>query len=103
MNYTGGSSGKEHASVGDIHGFDLWAEKIEWNSGGGTSALFDTVGVYACFTKENLKYQRLPVYANENAQTLIDPERGKEMDIALKWGDKEKFKKFLTARLCGEI
>ena len=30
MNYTGGSSGKEHASVGDIHGFDLWAEKIPW-------------------------------------------------------------------------
>lgn len=82
---------------------DLWAEKIEWNNGGGTSALFDTVGVYAAFTKENLKYQVLPIYANEAAQTLIDPERGKEMNVALKWGDKEKFKRFLTARLCGEI
>jgi len=82
---------------------DIWAKEIGWNSGGGSSALFDTVGVYACFTKENLKYQILPVYANENAQTLIDPERGKEMNVALKWGDKEKFKRFLTARLCGEI
>lgn len=82
---------------------DLWAEKIEWNSGGGTSALFDTVGVYAAFTKENLKYEKLPIYVNAESQTLIDPERGKEMNVALKWGDKEKFKKFLTARLCGEI
>ena len=82
---------------------DLWAEKIGWNSGGGSSALFDTVGVYAAFTKENLSYQVLPIYANEEAQTLIDPERGKEMNVALKWGDKEKFKKFLVARLCGEI
>ncbi len=82
---------------------DLWAKEIEWNNGGGSSALFDTVGVYACFTKENLKYQVLPIYANDASQTLIDPERGKEMNVALKWGDKEKFKRFLTSRLCGEI
>ena len=53
--------------------------------------------------KENLYYEKLPVYANDAAQTLIDPERGKEMNVALRWGDKEKFKKFLAARLCGEI
>ncbi|MBE6713997.1 MAG: nucleoside hydrolase [Ruminococcaceae bacterium] len=83
--------------------FEVWAKNIEWGGQGGTSALFDTVGVYACFTKENLEYQVLPIYANDAAQTLIDPERGKEMNVALRWGDKEKFRKFLTARLCGEI
>lgn len=86
-----------------VENFEVWAKNIEWGGSGGTSALFDTVGVYACFTKENLEYQVLPVYANDKSQTLIDPERGKEMNVALRWGDKEKFRKFLTARLCGEI
>jgi len=25
------------------------------------------------------------------------------MNVALRWGDREKFKRFLAARLCGEI
>ena len=100
---------RECAAGGDVitkalcENADLWADVNGWNTGGGSSALFDTVGVYACFTKENLHYQVLPIYANDEAQTLIDPERGKEMNVALKWGDEEKFKKFLVSRLCGEI
>ena len=86
-----------------IENTDLWMTKFEMDYHMGTSALFDTVGVYACFTHENLEFETLPIYANEAAQTLIDPERGKDMYTALRWGDKEKFKKFLAARLCSEI
>lgn len=82
---------------------EVWFKAVQWNYYGATSALFDTVGVYACITHENLKYQKLPVYANDEGVTLIDPERGKMMNVALGWEDKERFYKFLTARLCDEI
>ena len=86
-----------------IENTDLWMTKFNMDYHHGTSALFDTVAVYSCFTHENLEFETLPLYANEAAQTLIDPERGKEMNVALRWGDKEKFRRFLTSRLCGEI
>lgn len=74
-----------------------------WDCQGGTSPLFDTVGVYALITHDHMKYQRLPIYANDESISLIDPERGKDMDVAIGWEDKEKFYKFLLARLCNEI
>lgn len=82
---------------------DIWYKNIEFNFHGESSCLFDTVGIYAAFTHENMNYQRLPLYANDDSITLIDPMRGKEMDIAITWGDKDKFYKFLVARLCDEI
>ena len=82
---------------------DIWYKNIQFNHYGQSSCLFDTVGIYAAFTHENMNYQRLPLYANDESLTLIDPVRGKEMDIAITWDDKEKFYKFLVARLCDEI
>ncbi len=82
---------------------EIWYKNIGFNFTGSSSCLFDTIGIYAAFTHENLNYTRLPIYANDESITLIDPMRGKEMDIALTWGDKEKFYKFLVARLCDEI
>lgn len=82
---------------------DVWFRTENWNYYGPTSPLFDTVGVYACITHENLNFQMLPIYANDESVSLIDPERGKMMNVALTWDDKERFYKFLTARLCGEI
>lgn len=54
-------------------------------------------------SRDLLNYERLPVYVNDKGLTLIDPMRGKMMDCAVSWKDKEKFYKFLTARLCGEV
>ncbi len=82
---------------------DVWFKAQHWDYHGPTSPLFDTVGVYACITHENLNYQELPIYANDKSVSLIDPVRGKMMNVALTWDDKEKFYRFLTARLCGEI
>lgn len=82
---------------------DVWFKTENWNYHGPTSPLFDTVGVYACITHENLNYQMLPIYSSDKSITYIDPERGKMMNTALTWDDKERFYKFLTARLCGEI
>lgn len=82
---------------------DVWFRTEHWDYHGPTSPLFDTVGVYACITHENLNYQELPVYSTDASITMIDPERGKWMNTALTWDDKEKFYKFLTARMCGEI
>ena len=50
-----------------------------------------------------MNYQRLPIYANDDCLTLIDPTLGKEMDVASTWDDKDRFYKFLVARLCDEI
>ncbi len=86
-----------------VENTDIWFKNMNYNYHGPTSALFDTVGVYALISKELLNYQKLPVYVNDNGITLIDPTRGKMMDCAISWKDKEKFYKFLTARLCGEI
>lgn len=76
---------------------------MNYNYYGPTSGLFDTVGVYSLISKDLLNYEKLPVYVNDSGITLIDPMRGKMMDCAVSWKDKEKFYKFLTARLCGEI
>ncbi len=82
---------------------EIWYKNIHYNFDGTSSCLFDTVGIYAAITRDNLIYERLPVYANDDSITLIDPMRGKMMDVGLYWKDKEKFYKFLVARLCGEI
>ena len=76
---------------------------MNFNFYGQSSCLFDTVGVYAAFTHENMNYQRLPLYATDDSITLIDPMRGKYMDIAITWDDKDRFYTFLTARLRDEI
>ena len=86
-----------------VENTDIWFKNMNYNYCGPTSGLFDTVGVYALISKELLNYERLPVYVNDKGLTLIDPMRGKMMDCAISWKDKEKFYKFLTARLCGEI
>ena len=87
-----------------IENNDIWMDNMNWERGSGrTSPLFDTVGVYALITRENIVYQDLPVYVSDKGITLIDPTLGKWMDCGIKWIDKEKFYKFLTARLCGEI
>ena len=82
---------------------DIWMEDVPWNYYGPTSPLFDTVGVYCVFARENIRFERLPIYTNDESLTLIDPVRGKEMEVAAQWIDKEKFYRFLTARLCDEI
>ena len=82
---------------------DIWMKNLPWDDLGPSSPLFDTVGVYCVITHNNLIYERLPIYTNDASLTLIDPMRGKEMDVAVKWEDKEKFYKFLVARLCDEI
>lgn len=82
---------------------EIWYKNIGYEFHGESSCLFDTVGVYAAFTHENMNYQRLPIYANDDCITLIDPTLGKEMDVAITWDDKDRFYKFLTARLCDEI
>lgn len=87
-----------------VDSYDEWVIKCQWpDTNGGTSPLFDTVGVYACLTRDNFDTVKLPVYANDESITYIDPERGKLMDIDINWKDKDKFYKFLVARLCGEI
>lgn len=82
---------------------DIWIKNENWNYHGPTSPLFDTVGVYCVLTHDNIRYERLPIFANDKSVTYIDPMRGKEMDVAVQWIDKEKFYKFLVARLCDEI
>ena len=86
-----------------VENTDIWFKNMNYDYHGPTSALFDTVGVYALISRELLNYERLPVYVNDKGITLIDPMRGKMMDCAISWKDKEKFYKFLTARLCGEV
>lgn len=86
-----------------VENTDIWFKNMNYNYHGPTSGLFDTVGVYALISKDLLNYEKLPVYVNDNGLSLIDPMRGKMMDCATSWKDKEKFYKFLTARLCGEI
>lgn len=86
-----------------VENTDIWFKNMNYDYHGPTSGLFDTVGVYALISRELLNYQRLPVYVNDQGLSLIDPTRGKMMDCAVSWKDKEKFYKFLTARLCGEI
>ena len=82
---------------------DIWYKNIGFNHYGQSSCLFDTVGIYAAFTHENMNFQRLPLYATDDSITLIDPVLGKYMDIAITWDDKERFYKFLVARMCDEI
>lgn len=82
---------------------EIWYKTIKYDFQGTSSCLFDTVGVYAAITHENLIYERLPIYANDGCITLIDPMRGKMMDVGLYWKDINKFYKFLVSRLCGEI
>lgn len=82
---------------------DLWFKVLNWDYHGPTSPLFDTVGVYSVITRENFNYQRLPIYTSDESVTLIDPVLGKDMNVAISWKDKEKFYRFLTARMCGEI
>ncbi|MBR6650959.1 MAG: nucleoside hydrolase [Clostridia bacterium] len=82
---------------------EIWYKNMNFNFYGQSSCLFDTVGVYAAFTHENMNYQRLPLYVNDDSITLIDPMRGKYMDIAITWDDKDRFYTFLTARMCDEI
>lgn len=86
-----------------VENTDIWFKNMNYNYCGPTSGLFDTVGVYALISRDLLNYERLPVYVNDKGLTLIDPMRGKMMDCAVSWKDKEKFYKFLTARLCGEV
>ncbi len=82
---------------------EIWYKNMNYNFWGRSSCLFDIIAVYAAFTHENLEYERLPVYASDECITLIDPMRGKMMDVALGWKDESKFFKFFVARLCGEI
>lgn len=82
---------------------EIWYKNVNYNFTGRSSCLFDIIGIYAAFTHENLVFDRLPVYANDDCITLIDPERGKMMDVCLEWKDLSKFYKFFVARLCGEV
>ncbi len=82
---------------------DIWMKNESFNYTGPTSALFDTVGVYSLITRDNFKYERLPIYTDDESLTHIDRERGREMDCAVQWIDKEEFYRYLTARLCDEI
>lgn len=82
---------------------EIWYKNMNFNFWGRSSCLFDIVGIYAAFTHDNLEFEELPVYASDGCITLIDPMRGKNMKVALRWKDINKFYKFFVARLRGEI
>lgn len=81
---------------------DIWYKTMGFELPGGSSCLFDTTGIYAAFTHENLNYEDLPVLLNDNTVTVVDP-AGKMMSVARTWDDKDRFYDFLVKRVCGDI
>lgn len=67
-----------------------------------SSCLYDTVAIYLALAEENLIFERLPIKADDKGFTRIDPARGRQMDCATGWVNKEAYLDFLTERLCGE-
>lgn len=81
---------------------DVWYKNMNYNFYGQSSCLFDTAGVYAAFTHENMEYQLLPLKVTDDSLTLINFKEGKDMDVAIRWYDKQKFLEFLVKRLCSD-
>ena len=82
---------------------EIWYKNMNFNFYGQSSCLFDTAGVYAAFTHENMEYQTLPLKVTDDSLTLINFKEGKEMEVAIRWYDKQKFYDFLVKRLCSDI
>lgn len=81
---------------------EAWYKKTEFNFYGRSSCLFDTAGVYAAITHENMEYQTLPLKVSDDSRTFINTKEGKDMNVAIRWYDKSKFYEFLTDRLCSD-
>jgi hypothetical protein len=76
---------------------DVWYKTMGFEFTGGSSCLFDTTGIYAAITHENLNFEELPVYLNDNTVTVVDPV-GKMMSVARTWDDKDKFYEYMINR-----
>ncbi len=65
-----------------------------------TSIIFDTVAVYLAYSEELLKIETLKISVTEDGRTIIDPENGNDVNIALEWKNLEDFEKIVTDRIC---
>lgn len=81
---------------------EVWYKNMNFNFYGRSSCLFDTAGVYAAITHENMEYQVLPLKVSDDSRTFINTKEGKDMNVAIRWYDKSKFYEFLTDRLCSD-
>ncbi|MBE6709070.1 MAG: hypothetical protein E7578_07515 [Ruminococcaceae bacterium] len=81
---------------------DIWYKNMGFEFTGGSSCLFDTTGIYAAITHDNLNFEDLPVLLRDDNVTVIDP-AGKMMSVARTWDDKERFYDYMIKRVCGEI
>ena len=61
-----------------------------------SSDLYDTVAVYMAITHENLEFERLKLSVDDAGYTVIDRKNGHDVDVAVRWKDKEKFIDYLT-------
>jgi len=86
-----------------IENSKIWYKNMGFEFEGKSSCLFDTVGIYAAFTHENLEYERLPIFVGDDGITVIDEKQGKLMDVGVRWGNKEDFYDFLVLRMTGQI
>lgn len=79
---------------------DVWYKNMNFDFHGESSCLFDTAGIYAAYTHENMEYQVLPIRTTDDSLTLINFKEGKDMDVAIRWYDRMEFLRYLTDRLC---
>lgn len=79
---------------------DVWYKNMNFDFHGESSCLFDTAGIYAAYTHENMEYQELPIRTTDDSLTLINFKEGKDMDVAIRWYDRMEFLRYLTDRLC---
>lgn len=85
-----------------IENSKVWYRTMGFEFEGKSSCLFDTVGIYAAYTHENMEYETLPIYVRDDGITVVDSERGREMAVSRRWGDKERFYDYLTLRMIGQ-
>lgn len=64
-----------------------------------SSSLHDVVAVYLAFSTEHLNLETLPLRVTDKGYTIIDPDHGKPVRVALEWQHLEAFKELLVKRL----
>lgn len=102
FSYVKSHADKDHLICALMENSDIWYKNMGFEFTGGSSCLFDTAGIYAAFTHENLSFEELPVLLRDDNVTVVDP-AGKMMSVARTWDDKNRFYEFMIKRVCGEI
>lgn len=83
-----------------IANYDQWVHRKNFQQE--SSILFDTVAVHLCVTDKWIKMKEVPLSIDDAGKTVVDNEKGRPVQCAVEWTDREAYEEMLVKLLTEE-